>query len=257
VQLACKELRIAQCLAEGLCMRHQKDAGAEEDRALVPVFLPALVVLLVHAEDVKGEPLSKNEVLAIRDDGSCIMMDEEDARAMDESRGYRDIDPENCWYDWQIQRREMGRKPDLDPGPRFKQLRATDPAYQRTIVDARSTLAQFRAMLHVDGTPRPDALIKTRLVEGDNSALMWLNNTAIEEQAHGDAFTAELFELPDSFSSYTLGERLKVKLDDLLDWMVNEDGHLRGGYSLRYTRAGLSEAEQQDFDAHIGVTVYR
>lgn len=72
-----------------------------DDEELVPVFIPALRPLLIRAEDLKGEPLTPEEVIGIRDTASCIMMHVGVARKMDESRGYRDIDPENCWYDWQ------------------------------------------------------------------------------------------------------------------------------------------------------------
>lgn len=214
--------------------------------------MPALVVLLVHAEDKKGSPLSKDEVHAIRDSGACIMMETGDARKMDYSRGYRDIDPENCWHDWQMTRRDMGRKPDIDPGPRFDHVRSSDPAYQQTISAAHESIEQFRAMLPADGSPRPDALIKTQLVDGDNSAFMWLNNTATE----GDNFTAELFEVPDTLPNYSVGDRQVVAVKELMDWMVNENGRLTGGFSLRYNRARMSDAEKLDFDRHIGVTDY-
>ncbi|MFT3736646.1 MAG: DUF2314 domain-containing protein [Rhodocyclaceae bacterium] len=42
------------------------------EEKLVPVFIPALVAILVNAEDKKGEPLSKEEVIAIRDDAAEI-----------------------------------------------------------------------------------------------------------------------------------------------------------------------------------------
>lgn len=219
---------------------------------LVPVFMPALAVLLVHAEDKKGTPLTKDEVYSIRDSGACIMMQASDARRMDDSRGYRDIDPENCWHDWQMARRDMGRKPDIDPGPRFDHVRSSDPAYQQTILDAQQSIEQFCAMLPSDGTPRPDALIKTRLVDGDHSAYMWLNNTATD----GDNFTAELFEVPDTLPNYTIGDRYLVTREELMDWMVNENGCLTGGFSLRYNRARLSDSDKLDFDQHIGVTEY-
>lgn len=219
---------------------------------LVPVFMPALVVLLIHAEDKKGTPLTRDEVHAMRDSGTCIMMKSVDALKMEESRGYRDIDPENCWYDWQMARRDMGREPDIDPGPRFYQVQSSDPAYQQTIVDAQRSIEQFVAMLPTDGTARSDALIKTTLVDGAHRAFMWLNNTATE----GDHFTAELFEVPDTLPSYKVGDRYVVTREELMDWMVNENGRLIGGFSLRYNRAQLSEAEKLDFDRHIGVTEY-
>lgn len=223
-----------------------------ESEDLVPVFMPALVALLVHSEDKKGSPLAKEEVIAIRDNAACIMMQSADARKMDESRGYRDIDPENCWYDWQMVRREMGREPEIDPGPRFDMFRSGDPEYQRTIRDARDSIERFREMLPDDGSPRPDALIKTRLEDGDEGVFMWLNNVAIA----GEGFTAELFEVPESLPSYEVGIRYAVNFDELTDWMVNENGRLVGGYSLRYHRSRLPEEEQADFDRLIGVTEY-
>lgn len=227
--------------------------STEPDRdQLVPVFMPALVTLLVSAEDKKGAPLTKDEIHGIRDNASCVMMDSSDAAKMSAGREYRDIDPENCWHDWQMVRRELGRRPDLDPGPRFDYVQSGDATYQQTIHDARESLTLFRYMLPPDGTPRPDALIKTRLVEGDKSAFMWLNNVAID----GDCFAAELFEVPDTLPSHRVGERHTVTVDDLMDWMVNENGRLTGGFSLRYNRERMSDIEKVDFDRHIGVTEY-
>jgi hypothetical protein len=75
-----------------------------DEEQLVPVFMPALVLLLLHAEKLKGEPLTEDEVLRIRDNAICVMTRVDVARKQDESRGYRDLDPENCWHDWQQHR---------------------------------------------------------------------------------------------------------------------------------------------------------
>ncbi len=50
-----------------------------------------------RAEDKKGEPLTNDKVLSIRDNAACIMMTQIDAEKLAESRGYDDLDPENCW----------------------------------------------------------------------------------------------------------------------------------------------------------------
>ena len=39
---------------------------AADEENLVPVFIPALGPILIHAEDLKGEPLSYDEVIRIR-----------------------------------------------------------------------------------------------------------------------------------------------------------------------------------------------
>src|SRR5258708_1015107 len=157
------------------------------EEELVPVFIPALGPLLVRAEDLKGEPLSLDEVIRIRDNAACIMMRTDEARKLDESRGYRDINPEDCWFDWQHLRRELIRKPDLDPGPSLNLIRSADPEYQQTIRNAHATLNRFRSILPADGSPRQDAMVKTEITQGDNQAFMWLSNTRMS----GTNFVAE------------------------------------------------------------------
>lgn len=64
------------------------------------IFIPPLITLLLNRECEKGSPLTEDEVNSIRDDATAISLDSETALAMMESRGYRDIDPENCWAEW-------------------------------------------------------------------------------------------------------------------------------------------------------------
>ena len=71
------------------------------DDPLIPVFMPALVVLLAHDERAKGTPLTRDEVLAIRDRGVCIMLPQSMAVEMADKRGYDDIDPKFAWEQWQ------------------------------------------------------------------------------------------------------------------------------------------------------------
>lgn len=70
------------------------------DDPLIPVFTPALIVLLTAREREKGADLTEAEVLEIRDNGHCVMLRESAAIDLDEKRGYNDLDPENCWEQW-------------------------------------------------------------------------------------------------------------------------------------------------------------
>jgi uncharacterized protein YegJ (DUF2314 family) len=221
---------------------------ADEKEDCVPVFMPALSAWLLHAEDIKGEPLTSMEVIRLRDKAPCIMMKREDALKLAESRGYEDIDPENCWYDFQMLRRELGRKPDLDPGPMFRQLDSHDPAYQRTIMQAQESLDHFRAMLPADER----GLLKSKIVQGDESAFMWLSHARVA----GDGFKAMFFEVPEGFTNYQPGDEMEVAAADVLDWMINDDGVLQGGFSIRYQRERMPEDERPAYDEYIGVTKY-
>lgn len=75
---------------------------------LIPVFIPALVLVLHDSERKKGSPLTEQEVMDIRDKGVCMMMRVEHAIHLDEKRGYNDIDPERVWEQWQEARTRIG-----------------------------------------------------------------------------------------------------------------------------------------------------
>ncbi len=85
----------------------------EKRSGLVPVFMPALVMLLLDAERSKGSPLTEAEVHAIRDQAAVILLPARIAQQMPEKRGYGDLDPEHAWEEWQIVR-EVINPPD-DP----------------------------------------------------------------------------------------------------------------------------------------------
>lgn len=221
------------------------------DDNLVPLFTPALGALLLRAEDLKGSPLGEAEVIRIRDEAAVIMMTREDAAAMAESRG-EDIDPENCWYDWQMLRRELGRKPDIDPGARFSYVASGDEAYRKTILDAQDTLGEFRKLAEVKRGAGVYAQVKTLLEEPGYRAFMWLIVRADESAG----FLAEIIELPGNFTQFTIGQQIRVNDADVMDWMILEHGTLHGGYSLRYSRDKLDEAGKAKFDEHVGVRVY-
>jgi hypothetical protein len=85
--------------------RENADMSAEDP--VIPVFIPALVALLLRAEQLKGSPLTRDEVVSIRDNAVCMTVRASVKAAMEEKRGYRDIDPERCWEEWLQFRAQM------------------------------------------------------------------------------------------------------------------------------------------------------
>ncbi len=77
------------------------------DESLVPVFMPPLVTVLEQRERQKGSPLVKEEVIAICGKSVVMMMRSSIADQMAQKRGYRDIDPQNCWQEWQRSRETL------------------------------------------------------------------------------------------------------------------------------------------------------
>lgn len=76
-------------------------------QSLLFVFIPTLAALLTRAEELKGAPLTQAEVLAIRDQGTCMAMRESVALDLEDSRGYADLDPENVWEEWCQMREQL------------------------------------------------------------------------------------------------------------------------------------------------------
>jgi hypothetical protein len=81
----------------------------EPEEPLILVFIPALLVLLLNAEEKKGSPLTEAEVNAIRDSGVCMAMPASAALALVEKRGYPDINADAAWPEWQRARLEIAQ----------------------------------------------------------------------------------------------------------------------------------------------------
>jgi hypothetical protein len=77
---------------------------AHQTSELVPVFMPALRVLLATMEDKAAKPLAREQVESIRDQGACIMMKQGDAQKLERSQGYADLNPELAWEQWKLVR---------------------------------------------------------------------------------------------------------------------------------------------------------
>ena len=74
---------------------------------LVIYPMPSLVSTLLNREQTKGSPLTEAEVLQIRDDCPSVAVPIDIVPKIDAERGYKDINPENCWAEWQEARQRF------------------------------------------------------------------------------------------------------------------------------------------------------
>jgi len=77
-----------------------------ETDPMIPVYIPSLVSVLRSREKAKGSPLTEAEVLEVRDTAVCMRLRLTEAAKLAKSRGYDDLDPEECWEEWQRARKE-------------------------------------------------------------------------------------------------------------------------------------------------------
>jgi len=77
---------------------------------MIPMFIPSLLSTLRSREKAKGAPLTESEVLEVRHRAASMMLRLSEAAKLVKSRGYEDLDPDQCWAQWQEMRKEL-------PGP--------------------------------------------------------------------------------------------------------------------------------------------
>jgi hypothetical protein len=67
---------------------------------LVLVFVPSLAALLAQAQELNGGALTEAQVLRIRDGSKVMVAGPDQVRAVEEARGYIDIDAADAWQSW-------------------------------------------------------------------------------------------------------------------------------------------------------------
>ena len=108
---------------------------------------------------------------------------------------------------------------------------------RKTEEKARETLDNFRQLIkkHPDISP----MIKMRIVDTNTASRMWLFVDKVEK----NSFEAHLFEVPTDFEKYQAGDSFTVKNEDILDWMINNNGVVSGAYTIRVQRKNMTDKE--------------
>jgi hypothetical protein len=68
--------------------------------------MPSLAALLGRAEELTGEPLTQEQVIRIRDAALVVVTPARPAAAVEDARGYSDVDPTRPWESWDAIRRD-------------------------------------------------------------------------------------------------------------------------------------------------------
>lgn len=129
------------------------------------------------------------------------------------------------------------------PVPTSTPLLDLDVEMESAFSDARNTLNLFIERI---GTPHPTrtfVAVKTRFFPPDSSPQdIWVDNVT-----HKDGlFHGSMGDDIPSLRLY-LGDDVTVKPEDVLDWMIVEDGKLIGGYTIRLAYKRMTPEEKQNF----------
>lgn len=112
-----------------------------------------------------------------------------------------------------------------------------DNAYQYQLYKAKNTFWYFNDLIKSKSTNYRSVKFKN-----EENVYVWLENVMIE----GNYYSGVLSEN---------NSPLKVLIDDIIDWMIIDNGRLIGGYTIRHYRSTLSEEEKINFDIDFGVKI--
>lgn len=112
-----------------------------------------------------------------------------------------------------------------------------DNIYQYNLYKAKNTLWYFNDLIKIGGSGYNSVKFKN-----NEDVYVWLENVKIE----GNYYLGNLAE--NSISQ-------KIMIDNVIDWMIIEEGRLIGGYTIRHYRDTLDDEAKLNFDIDFGVKI--
>jgi len=90
----------------------------------------------------------------------------------------------------------------------------------------------------------------------DRFLFLWLSDVYFHEEEN--ILSGVFFEVPEELTKWhQVDQRIGFDPEDAFDWMIIEDGHAIGGFTIRATRNQLqTEKERQEYDEYVGISSY-
>jgi uncharacterized protein YegJ (DUF2314 family) len=130
--------------------------------------------------------------------------------------------------------------PGAQPTPT---LSGTDVELEAAIQQARDSLPIFIQMLATPHTDRTLVAVKVRFSPpGDSPQDIWVDEVTYSDGVFRGSIGDDIPALRLEF-----GQKVNVDTEDILDWMIVEDGKLIGGYTIRLAVQRMSPEERERF----------
>ncbi|MEM9217275.1 MAG: DUF2314 domain-containing protein [Cyanobacteria bacterium P01_F01_bin.150] len=146
--------------------------------------------------------------------------------------------------------------------PLFKNIHNADKEMLEAYAQASSSINEFIALVESD--VKAIYMAKLRFRDPDLSEelgedrflYLWLSDIFFHKEE--GLLSGVFFEVPEELKKWhQIGQRLGFDPEDVFDWMVIENGHAKGGFTIRVTRNQLSsEQEQAEYDRYVGINSY-
>jgi uncharacterized protein YegJ (DUF2314 family) len=125
-------------------------------------------------------------------------------------------------------------------------IEADDPQLQAAVSEARRRWPEFVAAFETrhdqHGDDEPPFLVKAPFTDGEHVEYMWVRVTGIENQV----IYGVLENTPANVRSVAEGQRVRVRLDNLNDWMCILEGRPAGAFTLQVLANKSRQDEKPD-----------
>ena len=138
-----------------------------------------------------------------------------------------------------------------DDEPVFMAIGRDSPGLLEAIEKAGETLPDFIEAFQAGRHSDQAYVVKACFLgeDEDDRAHIWV----LVDQMQDDDLVCSPIQIPTGFTGLEEGEIFLLKQDQVEDWMINVDGLIYGGYSLRLAREMTPKTGRAEFDKHIGL----
>lgn len=141
--------------------------------------------------------------------------------------------------------------PTPSPTATTTEAASMDPEMESAFAEARASLDQFIQLLAEPNPTRTFAALKIRFTLPDGTTQdIWCDEVTYKE----GQFTGNMGDDLPSLRLY-FGDRIPLSQNDIVDWMIVQDGKLIGGFTIRVAYSRMTPAEKEFFLNDAGYTI--
>lgn len=122
----------------------------------------------------------------------------------------------------------------------------SDVEMNQAIELAQATLDVFIELISQGASTYELAPIKVRLKSTEGFEHIWCDNVSYDEETN--TFSAQLANDPRNLPDLKYGDLIRVRRDEITDWVVISDEKATGGYTIRVLRNRMDEKQKREFD---------
>ena len=141
-------------------------------------------------------------------------------------------------------------KTEREGNPDVHNVESSDVRMNNAIGNANNTIDEFKKALQSENSDYEYFTLKQKFETSDGGGEhIWINDIKLVDSNYFGIIGNE----PVDVKEISYGDSIKVTKTDISDWMYFDKGVVKGGYTIRALRDGMSSEERKQFDIESGL----